>query len=73
MIAVRDGKPQCVKLLIRKGARINLSRNRVRFPLVFFFFIESVWTLNRLLFFYFSSSTIRVAAPRPCILPRGAA
>jgi ankyrin repeat protein len=30
MIAVRDCRPSCVKLLIRKGARINLSRNRVR-------------------------------------------
>lgn len=30
MIAVRGGKVACLKLLIRKGARINLSRNRVR-------------------------------------------
>lgn len=29
MIAARDGKTSCLKLLIRKGARINLSRNRV--------------------------------------------
>lgn len=32
MIAARDGKVPCLKLLIRKGARINLSRNRVRDP-----------------------------------------
>lgn len=30
MVAARDGKVACLKLLIRKGARINLSRNRVR-------------------------------------------
>lgn len=29
MIAVRDGHVPCLKLLIRKQAQINLSRNRV--------------------------------------------
>ena len=31
MVATRDGRASCVRLLVKKGARVNLSRNRVRY------------------------------------------